>query len=352
MWEDIRQLIISPNNDLIAILTSHTVHVAVLPDPSHLHASDTGPIRLKAYMVGSTTHVLSQPALASAVWHPLGVSGHCLVTTTVEAIVRVWEFDIENRWSFDSPRLTIDLKHLADGLPQEQDAGPNKLSSSKVFSPDLVEMEVAATCFGGDASRLQDPWAPMTLWIAMREGDVYALCPLLPARWVAPAWLVPSLGTSIATNVSLATSDPSIPGSERLMFERQLDWITEIEEEKLILRSSRGRGDSSQPVYQRPQEVGSIPKLQGPFAMSTPLEESHPEAECLLTDIYVISATLDADQQATVRRMGFRDHARDRQGMSWGVVSLLSSTGRVLIFLDSQGIQGDWPVEDVGVHRP
>ncbi|KAG9721353.1 hypothetical protein KCU73_g14270, partial [Aureobasidium melanogenum] len=36
----IKQLVVSPHGDYLAILTEHTVHIAVLPDPSHLSVQD------------------------------------------------------------------------------------------------------------------------------------------------------------------------------------------------------------------------------------------------------------------------------------------------------------------------
>ncbi len=327
----------------MAITTSHTVHVAVLPDPSHLRSTDTGPVRLKAFTVGSTTHVSSRSTLASTVWHPLGVSGHCLVTTTTDAIVRIWEFDLENRWSFDKPSLTIDLKHLANGLPQEEDADSDKVSSSRIFSPDLVEMEVAATCFGGHPTRMQDPWAAMTLWIAMREGDVYALCPLLPTKWVAPPWLVPCLAASISSKLASAAPGSTIPASERHLYEMQWDWILEVEEEKIVLETP-GSGGTGTVVYKRPEELGAIPDLQGPLAMEMTPEEDDAEAECLLTDICVVSPKLDQEQRSVARKLGFRRAPRNDEEFSWGIVCLLASTGRVHVLVNTESIRGQWPI--------
>lgn len=170
--DDIRQLIISPNTNLLAVLTTHTVHICVLPDSSHLTSDDASPLKPKTYTLGPTTHVTSRAPIASALWHPLGVNGSCVVTVTVDAIVRVWELSTQDRWSFDSPTTSIDLKKLADGTNVDQDFSASVSATSKAFSPDSFEMEVAAASF---ATKGSGGWNPMTLWVAMREGDVYAL---------------------------------------------------------------------------------------------------------------------------------------------------------------------------------
>ena len=71
--DEIRQLVMSPNGTYLAIVTTHTVHIAFLPESSNLTAPDTGPIRPRTHMLGPTTHVTSRSAVSSVLWHPLGV---------------------------------------------------------------------------------------------------------------------------------------------------------------------------------------------------------------------------------------------------------------------------------------
>src|SRR6187551_841589 len=80
--DDIRQLVMSPMSDYMAVLTAHTVHICLLPDSSHLTAKDTSPLKPRYFTLGPTTHVTSRSPVVSAVWHPLGVNGSSLVTVT------------------------------------------------------------------------------------------------------------------------------------------------------------------------------------------------------------------------------------------------------------------------------
>ncbi len=342
VWEDIRQLIVSPRGDLIAVLTSHTVHVAVLPDPSHLRASNASPIKLKAYTVGSTTHVLTRAPLASAVWHPLGVSGHCLVTTTTEAIVRVWEFDLGNRWSFDSPTLTINLRRLADGLPQDQDLSSSRMSASKVFSPDAVEMEVAAACFGGPPRPGQDPWASMTLWIAMRQGDVYALCPLLPSKWCSPRSLVSSLSATIVSNHASSKMDSSTSDVQRRVYDEQMGWIREVENQQYMPERREQEDTPELAIYKRSDKLEAVPALQGPFDVDLPTEDDDNEDGPCLTDIYTIAAR-SPDGGFTLEESQLAGETTETEGLSWGMICLLTSAGRIHVLLDAEGVEGRWP---------
>lgn len=321
----------------MAILTSHTVHVVVLPDPSHLRAPDTGPLRLKYFTVGPTIHVLSQPRVVSAIWHPLGVLGHCLVTVTADSIVRVWEFSLENRWSFDRPSLAIDLKRLADGLPQEADLGSSRIPTNKGFSLDSIEMEVAAACFGASPSGEQEGWAPMTLWVAMREGDVYALCPLLPTKWSPTSTLIPSLSVSIVSNAGLAKEDPSTSDAKREMLAQQLEWISDIDNQDPVMRPVGPDAEEDGMVYSRPAKPEAIPKLQGPFELLSKFEDNRE----LLTDIYAVGSRSDyEDILHDEDESAYGD--TEPEGLSIGVICLLTSKSRVHVLLDLEGIEGQW----------
>jgi nucleoporin NUP82 len=120
-----------------------------------------------------------------------------------------------NHWSFDRPTLAIDLKKLVDGTSLDEDFAPSGFGQNKGFSADSVDMEVASACFGGHGYDEEDAWASMTLWIAMRPGDVYALCPLLPGKWKAPPVTIPSLTTSIVLKLAAIGDDSSEPDDER-----------------------------------------------------------------------------------------------------------------------------------------
>ena len=337
MADDIKQLIISPGDNYLAILTTHTVHIAILPEPSHLTATDTGPLRLKTYTLGPTTHVTSQSPIASALWHPLGVNGTCLVTVTQDAVVRVWELSTADRWSFDRPTLAIDLQKLADGRSLDEDFAASVSGTRKGFSPDSFEMEVASACFAGRGS---GGWSPMTLWIAMREGDVYALCPLLPEKWSPPPTLIPSLSVSIVAKVAAMEDDPTKAQQSRLLAQQQLAWMSDIDIQE-PMHIEAGLGDAPAEVYMRPSKPGRVPKLQGPFDIELAPQQSADELDELLSDIFVIGAKMDADELMDGEEDDL-ENDENQQGLSMGVVCLLTSSGRLSICLDVDGVEAQW----------
>ena len=334
--DDIRQLVMSPNADYLAILTKYTVHICILPDPSHLTSEDTTPLKSKTWTLGPTTHVTSRPPVASALWHPLGINGSCLVTVTTDAVVRVWELSLENRWSFDTPSLSIDLKKLADGMTLDQDFSASASINNTNFSPDSFEMEVAAACF---PERGSDGWSPMTLWVAMTEGDVYSLCPLLPARWAPPPTLIPSLSVSIVSKVAAIEDDPNVSEFSKLLAQQQLEWMGDIDKQEPHVIDT-GIGEPLTEVYSRPSKPGAVPRLQGPFELIADPEGD--ELNGLLTDIHVIGKKIDADELMTGEEEDLDLSEGDREGLSLSVVCLLSSSGQVRILLDLDGVEAQW----------
>lgn len=273
----------------------------------------------------------------SALWHPLGVNGSCIVTVTADAIVRVWELSTQDRWSYDSPTTSVDLKKLADGTSLDQDFSASTSATNKGFSPDSFEMEVASASF---ATKGSGGWNPMTLWIAMREGDIYALCPLLPQRWAPPPTLIPSLSVSIVTTVASIEDDPEVDENEKLLAQQQLQWMGELDsQEPQILESLPG--EPIVEVFARPTRPGVVPRLQGPFYLdSNP--ETGDDLDTTVTDILVIGKKTETDELMMGEDEDLDLDDGDQEGLSLPVICLLSTSGQVRVYLDLEGIQAQW----------
>jgi nucleoporin NUP82 len=293
---------------------------------------------MKTYHLGPTTHVTSQAGVSSALWHPLGVNGSCLVTVTEDAVVRVWELSTGDRWSFDKPTLAIDLKKLADGTSLDHDFGASISGTNKGFSPDSFEMEVASACF---AERGSGGWSPMTLWVAMREGDVYALCPLLPEKWSPPPTLIPSLSVSIVAKIAAQEDDPEVFQQSKLLAQQQLVWMSDIDAQE-PMQTEAINGEPAAEIYSRPSKPGRVPRLQGPFEFDLAPDESYDELDTLLADIYVIGAKLDGDELMFGEEDELQVDDETPGGLSIGVVCLLASSGRISVCLDLDGIEAQW----------
>jgi len=320
----IRQLIMSPLGDFMAIATSHTIHVAILPK-----RLDPELVKLKTFQLGPTAHVLEQAPLKAALWHPLGVLGSCLVTIASDACVRLWEINIDSRYSFDEPALALDLKKLANASSYGEDVRASVYGTSKGFSPDLIEMEVAAAAFGGIGSKDESGWAAMTLWVAMSEGDVYALCPLLPSRFQPSSTTIASISASISVKVM---SD-DLSAEDRRNVVQQQKWISDVEDQDAVTDLLPG-GLESVSIYQRPSHPSAIPKLQGPFKLS-------PESDMdEISDILAVAPRLSQE----ILQDESQDENDDGHNMSLssGLVLILTRSGLLHVCLDINDVEAAW----------
>ncbi|EER24102.1 hypothetical protein CPC735_054720 [Coccidioides posadasii C735 delta SOWgp] len=337
IYGQIRQLVISPNGAFLAILTSHTIHIAILPDSSHLSGPDFSPLRLRTYQLGPATHVIPESPVICALWHPLGVYdsyGGCIITVTADSAVRVWEVDRRDHWSFDRPALAIDLKKLVDGTSSEEDFAPSGFGQNKGFSADVFDMEAASACFGGHGYDDENAWAPMTLWISMRQGDVYALCPLLPSKWRSPSLAIPCLTASIVHKLAAAQEDMSKDDDERKAVEQQYTWLQDIDsQDPISLADDSGFSE----IRSRPTKPSPIPRLQGPFQFS--IEEEPDDLD--ITDIFVIAAKSETED-LLAGEDGDLLGENKQEGISGTIICLATEKGMVHIALEMDGIEGQW----------
>ncbi|KIW14843.1 hypothetical protein PV08_07628 [Exophiala spinifera] len=338
IYYQIRQIVTSPSGIFLAIATEHTVHIAALPPSSRLRDQDRSPIKLKTFQLGPTIHVIPESPLASVLWHPLAsstASTDCIVTVTAEAAVRVWELDRSNKWSFERPALAIDLRKLADGVSCDQDFEPSGFGKTKGFSVDDFDMEVSAACFGGRGKDDEDAWASMTLWTAMRNGDIYALCPLLPTKWKPTSTTIPSLSTNAVSRMASIAGEHA-DMDERRAADQQYEWVQEIDsEEPLLLDSTDSLGEFE--VRLRPQNPSAIPRLQGPFAIQPEDDASDIE----ISDIYVCPATIDEGDLMS----GEDDDDFDQfasHGVPFTTVCVATTDNEVWFAIDLDGVSGQW----------
>lgn len=266
-----------------------------------------------------------------------------MVTITADAIVRLWEFNRDNRWSSDSPSLAVDLKKLVVGSSEEGNFAPDKFGRNRGFSSDDAGMEVASACFGGTGSSAESGWSAMTLWVAMKGGDVYALCPLLPSKWQPSATLIPSLSMAAVGKAASTQLDDAHDSGEEQQYRDQLDWVRDVDGQDPTLLDPAD--ESSPEVYSRPSHPGFIPRLQGPFQIFS--EDTELDLE--LSDIHVIAAKLDADEFLSVDESDSEADPTDEHGVSASIIALMTRSGRVYVCIDLEGVEGQWlPRKKVG----
>ena len=274
--------------------------------------------------------------MANILWHPYGVAGNCLVTVTVDAIVRLWEFNQDNRWSFDSPALAVDLKKLMTGTSEEDDFAPDKFGINRKYTSDALGLEIASASFGGSGLSDESPWSATTLWLATKGGDVYALCPLLPSTWEPSSTLIPALSSSVVEKSALALGEDEKDTLESRQYRDQYEWIRSLDSQEPAL--DEGEDGTEIEVYKRPVHPGPIPRLQGPFQMFS--DEVDEDLE--LSDIYVIAGKSNPKEVFDDDDLDSEAEYVDDHGIPASVICLVTRSGRVYVCLDLEGVEGQW----------
>jgi nucleoporin NUP82 len=179
----------------------------------------------------------------------------------------------------------------------------------------------------------------MTLWIAMKGGDVYALCPLLPSKWAPPPTLVPALSVSIVAKVAATEDNAETSPEEKRLAQQQLDWMADLDGQDPKVVDGLP-GEPSAEVYTRPSKPGVVPKLQGPFYLDL-APEALRDDDAELTDILVIGEKISTNDLMLGEDEDLEFDERD-EGLSLSVICLLTVSGRVQIYLDMDGVEAQW----------
>lgn len=222
------------------------------------------------------------------------------------------------------------------GSSEEENFAPDRIGKSRRFSVDNVGLEVASACFGGTGASNESGWSAMTMWIAMKGGDVYALCPLLPSRWQPSATLIPSLSTAAVAKVALKQKGRSLESDEERHSNDQLDWIRDVDGQEPTLLDAEN--EFSPEIFRRPSHPGPVPRLQGPFQILS--EDVDEDLE--LADIHVIAPKLDEKEFLGGNDSDSEADSIDENGTSASVIALMTRSGRVYVCLDLEGVEGQW----------
>lgn len=253
--------------------------------------------------------------------------------------MRLWELNKSNRWSFDTPALAIDLRKLEAATSQEDNVSPPRMSGNRGFSADMIDLEIASACFGGTGSPDESPWSAMTLWIVTTEGDVYALCPLLPSKWQPTSTQIPALSAIANAQKGSSSLDQPVFEEDLSMQDDQWDWLSDIDAQVPFLVPRENDITVQDAIYSRPSSPGPMPRLQGPFELSGDSSCDYLE----VSDINVIAAKIDAEEL-----MHGEDHRSEQGqqeetlGLSADVICLLTTDGRIHLFLNLEGVEAQW----------
>ncbi|BGP29327.1 hypothetical protein JCM10296v2_001066 [Rhodotorula toruloides] len=273
---EIQQLVLNSTSKLLAVVGAHSVVVVVLPRRGW--ANTVGKtVECRCLPVGAFYHSLpGSPAIASALWHPLGADSSSLLLLTSDCTLR--EYSISTDVSEPSQTLSF--------LPQSE----REKGNTKGFGFSAVD-EDAITAAGMCVGEGKGDWGMMTLYAVMKNGDVLAMCPFLPKKAVIPPSYIHSLSTFVSSKVNFLSSSlstritPSTPSTSaraqealEARYTTQLAFVNSLvrqvqsaTSQRLSSASAAEEEEEEEPDapvrITAPSRPAWLPTLQGPFLL-------------------------------------------------------------------------------------
>ncbi|WFD19416.1 hypothetical protein MCAP1_001646 [Malassezia caprae] len=173
---------VNPTGKLLVVVGTHTLALVILPRRGYMKQVGAR-VPVKAVRIGAFYHAPhGTSAIAQCRWHPLGAEGASLVVLTEDAIVR--EYDVAH--DVEEPKQTIAVLPPTRSAPSKWSADDDDehCAVSCAFGRDIGEgraLASAALSESLDTGAQGAPsWLPYALFVLMRSGDVYVVCPFLP----------------------------------------------------------------------------------------------------------------------------------------------------------------------------
>ncbi|KAF3222555.1 hypothetical protein TWF192_003609 [Orbilia oligospora] len=261
---EISQIIRSADGETAVVVGEYDVGIALLPAPGVITLGARSKIALKCFKL-ETAPTQTPSRVLRAIFHPLGARP-CVVVLTEDAMINVYEVEFNRESATVEPTETLDIKQM--------------LGIDRNSSYLMDDIEPTSICFGGVGSI----WSIFTLYILMRNGEIYSLCPFLPSKWMLDTDFLDELKYELQAHKEIRDSgDPAIPASDKHNSKQICFWVHEIS--RLIRVQSLANGHDEfdeEPVgyiLSRPTLPDLItPLLQGPYLLQPAPEDNFDES--------------------------------------------------------------------------
>ncbi|OLL25409.1 Nucleoporin nup82 [Neolecta irregularis DAH-3] len=265
----IYQLEISKAGRYVVAVGTTRVAVVTLPRKAISKINEQH-FRSKTHLIGKIYHSeATGNHIVKAIWHPFGKNDGSLLVMSSDSMLRLYDLAL----SYNEPEQTIDL------FPSRYET--RSLSNKKgLFIAGEDEIEAASCTFGTGT----DDWSPFSVYIVMRNGDIYAVCPVVPSQCSASRLYLDRLACYISAKSShvseLARQDPQRDMKAEIdLYRQQTRWISDVlgqvssAEDFGLGSPSAAEVDHSLVNFRRPNVVRPQATVHGPFLFQPPPAE-------------------------------------------------------------------------------
>lgn len=209
---------------------------------------------------------------------------------------------------------------------------PEKIRKSYLAEDD-AERQVASFTLGkGNAD-----WGPLSVYVVMRSGDIYAICPYMPKNAAIPSSYVHALECFVAAKQEfLSAAEASAPSASTSssannlasVYDYQHKYVTALL--KQLPPGTEFPSKSRTVLMHPPNTMRTQPVRQGPFLLQpAPLTLDGSDGGNATDIVYLAFRTDgDEDDEGETERLG--------------VVLVASQDGKVDVFLDVEKVEARW----------
>ncbi|KAI9317468.1 hypothetical protein BX666DRAFT_1937523 [Dichotomocladium elegans] len=172
----IEALTLNESGDLLAVVGRGRLVVVCLPVTGFSHSIrciSKARIDCKTFVIGKS-YLNDGAHVVKALWHPLSETQTHLMVLTTDSFLRM--FDVSG--NIDEAEQSFDLSPS-----QRRTSETSRRQSYAISLDDELDMDEEAVTFAlGGKSEKESGWEPFTVYYALRNGHIYALCPVLPYK--------------------------------------------------------------------------------------------------------------------------------------------------------------------------
>ncbi|KAI0265178.1 hypothetical protein BC834DRAFT_880424 [Gloeopeniophorella convolvens] len=314
---DIHQLSLNPTGKLLAVAGAFQVAIVVLPRPGFMRLVPAT-IDCKSIQVGQYFHASATSApIAKIEWHPWGEAGSTLMVMTVDGKLREYDISVD----------TEEPVQVVSFVPERR--------ASRTFNAfDTSEREVASFALGkGKAD-----WGPLTIYAAMKSGDVYAVSPYMPVNASIPSSYIHALECFVAAKQEYLAQNPSSASqSLSTTYAYQHKYISALL--KQLPPGTVFPAASRSVLVHPPTTMKTPPLRQGPFLLQpSPLALEGSEGGDA-TDIIYLAFNEDGEND-------------DGETERLGLLLVVAQDGRVDVCLDVDKVEARWESRQSSAELP
>ncbi|ORX53876.1 hypothetical protein BCR36DRAFT_411021 [Piromyces finnis] len=255
----VNTITVNKNGKLLALVGEDGVNVMIIPQT--INQINVEEIHANIITVGSDIYSSNSGIkIVKAAWHPLSSTNSHLVILSSDGCLRLFDVSSESKEPeqryFIGPQYYNEYKEFSSSV----------YIPGRSISGNSEEMETISFTFGNG-----DDWEIFTIYVLMKNGDVYAICPFLPSKSIVKKSLLENLSVSIEQRWKESDADDLVMDQQ---YRLQRCWISTVLQNLKPVRTSDLSEDEEVIINGNISRFKDIhPVIQGPFLLQpAPIE--------------------------------------------------------------------------------